>query len=108
MTAISLIEKNLDSKIDNCFGKSKYFIIIDEIENKYEFIDNPSCDNKICLGRDAALFLIKKGVKTIISGNFGIKVKKIFDRHKIQLVIPSENYIYLKSIPSVKNIISKE
>lgn len=107
MIAISIIEKNLDSKIDNCFGKSKFFIFIDEKDKKYEFIDNPGYESKICSGRDAAFFLIKKGIKTVISGNFGIKVKRIFDRYKVQIVIPSDKIDSLLSIPAIKDIIIK-
>jgi predicted Fe-Mo cluster-binding NifX family protein len=49
-------------------------------------------------GREAALFLIKKGIKTVISSNFGVPVKKLFDKNKVQMVIISSKVKYLNEI----------
>lgn len=104
MIAISVTENSLEAFIDNCFGKSKYYVIFDLKYNRYDFIDNPGLQKNICSGREAALYLIKKGVKTVISGNFGIKVKNIFDRNNIQIVIISNKFKKLNEIPLFNNI----
>ncbi len=105
MIAITIEEENINSKINDCFGKSEYFIIIDSKNKKYKFFRNPGSEDENFSGVKAAKFLINKGVNTVFSNNFGIKVKRIFDRNKVQLVLLSDRFTNLSTIPSLKEIL---
>ena len=98
MIAIAVKRNNINSAIDDCFGKCEYFFLYDKTENSFMFIDNPAKKVKNKKGLKAASYLIKTGVKTVISGNFGIPVKKLFDKHKVQMVMASNKYKTLKDI----------
>ena len=80
MIAITVSENIKNAKIEDCFGKSEYFFIIDKQTKESYFEKNPAKELLKNSGREAALFLIKKGVKTVISANFGVPVKKLFDK----------------------------
>ncbi|MFA5403586.1 MAG: NifB/NifX family molybdenum-iron cluster-binding protein [Ignavibacteria bacterium] len=98
MIAITVKENNINSEINDCFGKSEYFFLFNNENKKHKFIKNPGKEVNKMSGKKAALFLIKEGVNTIVSTNFGAEVKKLFDKHNIQMVIASNKYKYLKDI----------
>lgn len=102
MTAVTVKECNKNSLIESCFGKSEYFYAMDFKTGKEQFIKNQHKDAKKNSGKKAAMMLIKEGVSTVISSNFGIPVKKLFDKHKIQMVIIPEDINSLAQIKLVK------
>ena len=99
MIAISVKENNKNSLIESCFGKSEYFFIYNTKTGESSFVKNAMKELNKNSGKKAALFLIKKGVKTVFSSNFGIPVKKLFDKHKIQMVILPDD---LKTLDKIK------
>ena len=103
--AITVKENNLDSELDDCFGKSHFFFLADIANKKFEFIKNPGLESTKFSGKKAALFLVHKGVKTIVSSNFGAHVKQILDKNKIQIVLLSGQFRFLKDIYWLKDII---
>jgi predicted Fe-Mo cluster-binding NifX family protein len=98
MIAITVSENIKNAKIEDCFGKSEYFFIINKKTKESYFEKNPAKELLKNSGREAALFLIKKGVKTVISSNFGVPVKKLFDKNKVQMVMISSKIKYLNDI----------
>lgn len=102
MIAITVCANTDDSQIQDCFGKSEYFYILDKAKNKKYFLQNTAKNLPKNSGKKAAELLIKEGVKTVISFNFGTNVKKIFDKHKIQIVILSDKYKTLKDFKNLK------
>lgn len=98
LIAIAVKNESLKSEIGNCFGKAEFFFIADMEKKKYEFRKNPGADAKDNSGKKAAQFLIKLGVGSIISYNFGAVVKEIFDRNNVQIVMLSDKYKYLNEI----------
>jgi predicted Fe-Mo cluster-binding NifX family protein len=102
LIAISVTEENLNSKLEECFGKSHFFLLIDSKSKKYRFVKNPGVEFSKFSGKKAALFLVRNGVKTIVSSNFGAFVKKIFDKNKVQMVIISSRIKYLNDIKWIK------
>jgi predicted Fe-Mo cluster-binding NifX family protein len=102
MTAITVKENKRNSPIESCFGKSEYFYICDSNNGKEYFIPNPHKNAAKNSGKKAAMMLIKEGVSTVISSNFGVQVKKMFDKYKIQLVIISEDIKTLDRISKRK------
>lgn len=98
MIAITVKENNEKSILELCFGKSEYFFLYDPVKNESSFVINPGKMTNKNSGKKAASFLVKTGVKTVFSSNFGVPVKKIFDKHKVQMVIASNKYKTLKDI----------
>jgi predicted Fe-Mo cluster-binding NifX family protein len=102
MIAITVKENNLNSKIELCFGKSEYFFIYDTRTKSASFINNPGKKLQKNSGKKAVMLLKKLGVKTVFSLNFGVPVKKLFDKYKVQMVILSPQIKYLKDIEWIK------
>jgi len=98
MKAVTVKDDNLNSEIEDCFGKAKYFYLFDESTAKYEFCLNPGNESKSDSGGKAVSFLVSKGVQTIISRNIGIKAKQLLDENKIQVVIAPLKYRFLTQI----------
>ena len=108
LTAISVTGNDLEAGIEECFGKSHYFFITDFSRENYKFIKNPAIDLPKMSGKKAAMYLAKIGVKTVLSGNYGVEVKKILDKNKIQIVIIKSKFKFIKEIPIVSELISKK
>lgn len=88
--AITSSGNTLESKIDSRFGRCSYFVIFDTISFSTEFMPNPNKEYIEGAGLASVRMLASKGVDKVISGEFGSKVKSIFDQHKIQLIIPGD------------------
>jgi predicted Fe-Mo cluster-binding NifX family protein len=76
-------EANLDSR----FGRCSYFVIYDTESQSTEFIPNPNKENVEGAGPASVQLIATKGATKVISGEFGAKVKSLFDSLKIQLVV---------------------
>mgnify|MGYP001319097963 CR=1 FL=1 len=92
MIAVTVKNNTLNSEIENCFGKAKYFYLFDEASGNSEFCLNPGYDLESGAGSKAVKFLVSKGVQTLISINIGIKAKKLLDEKKVQIVIVPLKY----------------
>jgi predicted Fe-Mo cluster-binding NifX family protein len=85
--AITSAGDNPDSKLDSRFGRCSYFVIYDTETRGTEFIPNPNKENVEGAGPASVQLVAAKGAKKVVSGEFGAKVKSIFDQLQIQLVI---------------------
>lgn len=85
--AITSTGNTLESTLDQHFGRCDYFIIYDTEMNSLEFIPNPNKN----IGEDAGIMAVNlvgsKGVNKVISGEFGLKIKPLFDSMKIQMIV---------------------
>ena len=70
MKAITVKENNINSPLEDCFGKAKYFCFVDNNPEKIEFSINPGYDLMKKLREKAASYLLKRGVETVISRNY--------------------------------------
>lgn len=75
MLAIPVIEKNINSLIDDRFGRAEYFLVLDLSTDKINFYENVFKDNNSGAGQKVVNFLNEKGVKYIISPELGPKAK---------------------------------
>jgi predicted Fe-Mo cluster-binding NifX family protein len=89
-TAITSTGKTLDSKLDQRFGRCAYFVIYDTETTGLEFIPNHSKDAQEGAGPAAVQLVASRDVRKIISGEFGIKIKSLLDRLKIQMIVLKE------------------
>lgn len=85
--AITSTGNNPESKIDSRFGRCAYFVIYDTESGSTEFIPNQNKENVEGAGPASAQFVASRGVQKVVSGEFGAKVKTIFDQLQIQLIV---------------------
>ncbi len=78
---------SLESKLDSRFGRCLYFVVYDTESKSIEFIPNQNCDLIEGAGPASVQVIISKGASKVISGEFGAKVKSLFDSHKINLIV---------------------
>ena len=85
--AITSTGNSPDSKLDNRFGRCSYFVVFDTENKATEFIPNPNKENIEGAGPASVQLVASKGAKKVISGEFGAKVKSLFDSLQIKLVV---------------------
>jgi predicted Fe-Mo cluster-binding NifX family protein len=89
--AITSAGNSPDSKIDSRFGRCSYFVIYDTENGSTEFIPNQNKENIEGAGPASVQLVASRGVKKVVSGEFGAKVKSIFDSLQIQLIILNDS-----------------
>ena len=85
--AITSTGNSPESKLDSRFGRCAYFVVYDTESQSMEFIPNPNKENIEGAGPASVQLIASRGAKKVISGEFGAKVKSLFDSLKIMLVI---------------------
>lgn len=88
--AITSTGNSPDSKIDSRFGRCAYFVVFDTETQATEFVPNPNRDNVEGAGPASVQLVAGRGVSKVVSGEFGAKVKGIFDSLKIQLIVMND------------------
>lgn len=90
--AITATGNTIDSRLDSRFGRCSFFVIYNTESQSVEFMPNPNKDNLEGAGPASVQLVASQGVKLVVSGEFGEKVKSVFDSLQIQLVmIPDES-----------------
>ena len=89
--AITSTDNSLESILDSHFGRCSYFVIYDTESHSVEFIPNPNKEKIEGAGSASVQLLSQRGVVKVVSGEFGTKVKSIFDSLKIQLVVLNDS-----------------
>ncbi len=89
--AITSTGNSTESTLDSRFGRCSFFVIYDTENHAIEFIPNPNKENIEGAGPASVQLVASRGVKKVVSGEFGAKVKSIFDSLQIQLVILNES-----------------
>lgn len=88
--AITSTGNSPESTLDSRFGRCSYFVVYDTENQATEFIPNPNKENVEGAGPASVQLVASRGVKKVVSGEFGAKVKSIFDSLQIQLVVLNE------------------
>lgn len=88
--AITSTGNSPDSKLDSRFGRCSYFVMYDTETHATEFIPNHNKENVEGAGPASVQLIASKGAEKVISGEFGAKVKSLFDSLQIQLVVLSD------------------
>ncbi len=88
--AITSTGNSPESKLDSRFGRCSYFVIYDTENLATEYIPNPNKENVEGAGPASAQLVASRGVVKVVSGEFGAKVKSLFDSLQIQLVVLNE------------------
>lgn len=85
--AITNNGNSLESKLDQRFGRSEYFVIYDTESKGLEFVPNPNKDAREGAGPASVQLVASRNTQKIISGEFGIKIKSLFDSMKIHMIV---------------------
>ncbi|MFA6334921.1 MAG: NifB/NifX family molybdenum-iron cluster-binding protein [Bacteroidales bacterium] len=85
--AITSTGNSLAAKLDSRFGRCSYFVVYDTETKATEFIPNPNKENIEGAGPASVQLVASRGVKKVVSGEFGAKVKSLFDSLQIQLIV---------------------
>ena len=85
--AITSTGNSPESKLDSRFGRCSYFVIYDNENHATEYIPNPNKENVEGAGPASVQLIASKGAEKVVSGEFGAKVKSLFDSLQIQLVV---------------------
>ena len=101
--AITSTGNNPEAKLDSRFGRCSYFAVFDTESLSTEFIPNPNKENVEGAGPASVQFVASRGVKKVVSGEFGAKVKSIFDSLQIQLVVLSDTEKKISDIIELLN-----
>jgi len=101
--AITSTGNNLESKLDQRFGRCAFFVIYDTDTKGMEFIPNPNKEAQEGAGPASVQLVASKKAEKIISGEFGIKIKSLLDSLKIQMIVYKEPE---KSIQSIINMLN--
>jgi predicted Fe-Mo cluster-binding NifX family protein len=101
--AITSIGNSLESKLDQRFGRCRFFTIYDSETDGIEFLPNPNKDAPEGAGPASVQTIASRDVKKIISGEFGIKIKGLLDSLKIQMIVLKEPEKSVKGIIEMLN-----
>ena len=85
--AITSTGNNLQSTIDPRFGRCAYFVIFDTESKATEFIPNPNIDAIDGAGPASVQLVASRNISKVVSGEFGMKIKSLFDSLKVQMIL---------------------
>ncbi|MEA2012957.1 MAG: NifB/NifX family molybdenum-iron cluster-binding protein [Verrucomicrobiota bacterium] len=84
--AITAQGKDLDSKIDLRFGRTKYFLLIDTETEEFEVLDNKQNLNAAQgAGIQAGQTIIDSKAEALVSGNCGPKAFTVLNAGKVKI-----------------------
>ncbi len=101
--AITSTGNTLDSTLDQRFGRCTCFVIYNTETKGIEFIPNPNRDAQEGAGPASVQIVASKGVEKVISGEFGFKIKSLFDSLKIQMIVLKEQEKKISEIIDMLN-----
>ncbi len=84
--AVSASEKNIESEIDQRFGRCKYFVIVDSETMEFETLDNTSVMASGGAGAAAGQEMAKRGVEAVLTGNCGPNAFSVLNAAGIKVV----------------------
>jgi predicted Fe-Mo cluster-binding NifX family protein len=84
--AISSQGKRQDSPVELWLGRSAYFLLVDTGSMIFDAIENESAGDSADIGEvNAARLLIDAGAQTVLTGNCGYEVRRMFADAGIKL-----------------------
>ena len=101
--AITSTGNSPESKLDSRFGRCSFFVIYDTVSHSTEFIPNPYNENIEEAGLASVRLISSRGVEKVVSGEFGTKVKSLFDSLKIKLIILKDTEKRISAIIELLN-----
>lgn len=91
--AITSEGNTLSSLIDSRFGRCAFFAILDTDTQATEFFPNPAKELSEGAGPAAVQFIASKGVKKVIAGEFGMKIKSLLNTLNIEMLVETNKNV---------------
>jgi predicted Fe-Mo cluster-binding NifX family protein len=85
--AVTATGPTLDSQVENQFGRTSCFIIIDPESMEYQVIQNPNAGVGDGTGIQSAQLLSGRDIDYILTGNCGPNVFYVFEAAGINLIV---------------------
>jgi predicted Fe-Mo cluster-binding NifX family protein len=101
--AITSTGNSLESTIDPRFGRCAYFVVYDTESRAMEFIPNPNDHLEEGTGPASVSLMASRNVHKIVSGEFGVKIKPLLDKLKIQMIVLKAPEMKIKDIIELLN-----
>jgi predicted Fe-Mo cluster-binding NifX family protein len=101
--AITSTGNDQNALLDSRFGRCSFFAIYDTEFKTTEFIPNPNKDSMEGAGPASARLVASQGVEKVVSGEFGAKVKTLFDQLQIQLIAMNDSRKSVREIIELLN-----
>lgn len=102
--AVAIKENHPKSKINEHFGRTDWFAIINTKDNKVDYIENPFRYLNEQAGCKVAEMLMKDhNIELAVAGRFGTKVAEFFKNNKTQMVIVEGSKTLTDIITQTKN-----
>lgn len=96
--AITSTGNSLESTIDQRFSRCAFFVVYDTESKAIEFIPNPNKDTEEGAGPASVQLIASQNVNKIVSGEFGMKIKPLLEKLKIQMIVIKEPEKKIKDI----------
>ncbi|MDD4636301.1 MAG: NifB/NifX family molybdenum-iron cluster-binding protein [Bacteroidales bacterium] len=96
--AITSTGNSLDSMLDKRFGRCSYFAILDTETKDVEFIANPNKEIDEGAGPASVQLIASAQAETIVSAEFGYKIKSLLNELKIQMIIAKDPELSVRDI----------
>ena len=90
---ISATGRDLESTVDERFGRCRYFIIVETDDMSYETVDNVNADLSTSAGIQAASYVANTGAEAVITGNCGPKAMQVFAETNIRIILGQQGTI---------------
>ena len=84
--ALSTDAEDLDGSLNPTFGRSRRFLIYDNLTGKHQWLANPGFGAASGAGVQAAHLLVEQGVNQVVSGQFGLKARPILEQAGIRVI----------------------
>lgn len=89
--AITSTGNSLDSKVDSRFGRCSFFAIHNTITKETKFIANSSKEAEGGAGPAAVQQVASENIEKVVSGEFGVKIKPLFESLNVQMIVMNED-----------------
>ena len=84
---------NLDSKVDQSFGRCQYFIIIDTDPSEFEAVQNQNVNGMGGVGVQSGQLVLEKQAKVVITGKVGPNASKTLESAGIEVILDVEGTV---------------
>ena len=91
--AVSAKGGSLNAKMDERFGRCKYFVIVDSETMKFNAFSNPNIEVSGGAGPASVRDISKSGAEVLITGNVGINAKQALETAGIKIVTGTDGTV---------------
>ncbi|MHB8158814.1 MAG: NifB/NifX family molybdenum-iron cluster-binding protein, partial [Desulfocucumaceae bacterium] len=92
--AISAARKSLDVPVGGLFGRARFFILADPDTGDWEALDNlPNLSSCQLVGVTTAQSLVRKNIKTVMTGKCGAKAFEELQSAGVQVILNTKGTV---------------